>query len=110
MAPVAALIVVRPCIEVNAVEGDSLDADAESDDAGAHLAVEAVLVHAEVAGGVAQADEARWRRGMRSRSVVPVAKRRVVTHSSWFHAVRALSVEVSRKIRPKAFSLEALEI
>lgn len=29
MAPVAALIVVRPCIEVNAIEGDSLDANAQ---------------------------------------------------------------------------------
>ena len=80
MAPVAALIVVRPCIEVNAVEGDSLDADAESEDAWAHFSVEAVLVHAEIGGGVAQADEARWRHGMRVRCVVPVAKGRVVTH------------------------------
>jgi hypothetical protein len=30
MAPVAAFIVVRPCIEVNAIEGDALDADTES--------------------------------------------------------------------------------
>ena len=80
MAPVAALIVVRPCIEVNAVEGDSLDADAEREDAGAHFAVEAVFVHAEVGGCVAQSDEAGWRRGMRLRGVVPVAKRQVVTH------------------------------
>jgi hypothetical protein len=66
MAPVAALIVVRPCIEVNAVEGDSLDADAQGEDARAHFAVEAVLVHAEVGGGVAHADEAgRWRRERR---------------------------------------------
>jgi hypothetical protein len=71
MAPVAALIVVRPCIEVNAVEGDSLDADAQSEDARPHFAVEAVLVHAEVGGGVAHADEAgRWRRErMRARSL-----------------------------------------
>ena len=59
MAPVAALIVVRPCIEVNAIEGDSLDADAESEDDGAHFAVEAVLVHAEIGGCVAQSDKAR---------------------------------------------------
>ena len=58
MAPVAALIVVRPCIEVNAVEGDSLDADAESEDAGAHFAVEAVLVHAEVSRRITQSNEA----------------------------------------------------
>jgi len=50
MAPVAALIVVRPCIEVNAVEGDSLDANAQGEDARPHFAVEAVLVHAEVGG------------------------------------------------------------
>jgi hypothetical protein len=48
MAPVAALIVVRPCIEVNAVEDDSLDAYAQSEDARADFAVEAVLVHAAV--------------------------------------------------------------
>ena len=53
MAPVAALIVVRPGIEVNAVKGDSLDADAKGEDAGAYFPVEAVLVHAEVGGGVA---------------------------------------------------------
>ena len=80
MAPVAALIVVRPCIEVNAVEGDSLDADAEREEAWAHFAVETVLVHAEVLGCVAQSDEARGRRGVRFRCVVPVSKGRVVTH------------------------------
>ena len=80
MAPVAALIVVRPCIEVNAIEGDSLDADAESEDAGAYFAVEAVLVHAEVGGCVAQSYEAWWRAGVRFRCVVPNAQRRVVTH------------------------------
>jgi len=68
MAPVAALIVVRPRIEVNAVEGDSLDADAQGGDAGAHFAIEAVLVHAEIGGGVAHADEAGRRSGMRWRA------------------------------------------
>jgi len=56
MAPVAALIVVRPRIEVNAVEGDSLDTDAQARHARAHFAVEAVLVHAEIGGGVAHSD------------------------------------------------------
>ena len=102
MAPVAALIVVRPCIEVNAVEGDSLNADAQGEDAGAHFAVETVLVHAEIGRCVAQADEAGWRCGMRFRRVVPVAKGRVVTHGSCFHAVRAPSVGVSREILAKA--------
>ncbi len=68
MAPVAALIVVRPCIEVNAVEGDSLDTDAQGEDARAHFSVEAVLVHAEVGGGVAHSDEAGRRRGVRRRA------------------------------------------
>ena len=103
MAPVAALIVVRPCIEVNAIEGDSLNADAERNDGGAHFAVEAVLVHAEIRGCVAQSDEARCRRGVRFRCVVLVAEGRVVTHDSWFHAVRAPSVEVSREILAKAW-------
>ena len=80
MAPVAALIVVRPCIEVNAVEGDSLDANAQSEDARADFAVEAVLVHAEIGGGVAQSDEAWLRCGMRVRCVVLRAQGRVVTH------------------------------
>ena len=79
MAPVAALIVIRPCIEVNAIEGDSLDADAQGEDARPHFAVEAVLVHAEVGGGVAQSDEA-GRRGVRLRCVVLGAQGRVVTH------------------------------
>ena len=68
MAPVAALIVVRPCIEVNAVEGDSLDTDAKGEDAGAYFPIEAVFVHAEVGGGVAHADEAGRRRGLRRRA------------------------------------------
>ncbi len=68
MAPVAALIVVRPGIEVNAVESDSLDADAQGEDAWAHFSVEAVLVHAEIGGGVAHADEAGRRRGLRRRA------------------------------------------
>ena len=88
MAPVAALIVVHPCIEVNAVKGDSLNADAEGEDLRAHFAVEAVLVHAEIGGGVAQSDEA-GRRGVRLRCVVLRAQGQVVTHGRCFHAVRS---------------------
>ena len=68
MAPVAALIVVRPRIEVNAVKGDSLDTDSQGQHAGAHFPVEAVLVHAEIGGGVAHADEAGRGRGERRRA------------------------------------------
>jgi hypothetical protein len=101
MAPVAALIVVRPCIEVNAVEGDSLNADAQGEDARPHFAVEAVLVHAEIGGRIAQSDNA-WRRAVRLQCVVLGAHGRVVTHGSCFHAGRALSVGVSREILAKA--------
>ena len=63
--PVAALIVVRPCVEVKAIEGDSPRADGDRREEGADFAVEAVFVHAEIGRGVAQADEAReeWRKG-----------------------------------------------
>ena len=63
--PVAALIVIRPCVEVEAIEGDSLRADRDHGEEGADFAVEAVFVHAEITRGVAQADEARqeWRKG-----------------------------------------------
>jgi hypothetical protein len=51
--PVAALIVVRPGIEVKAIESDSLSADPDRWQARADVAVESVFVHAEVAWGVA---------------------------------------------------------
>ena len=84
MAPVAALIVVRPCIEVNAVEGDSLNADAEGEDAWAYFAVEAVLIHAEVRGCIPKSQEAGRRLFVVSphvsrQRVVPVAQGQVVT-------------------------------
>jgi hypothetical protein len=110
MAPVAALIVVRPCIEVNAIEGDALDADAERKDARAHFAVEAVFVHAEVGGRVTESDEAWCRRGMRFRRVVQNGNGRAVTHGSCFHAVRAPSVGVSREILAKAWHRWPLQV
>ncbi len=58
MAPVAALIVVRPRIEVNAVKGEALCSDGNDREGRSHLAIETVLVHAKVGGGVAHADEA----------------------------------------------------
>ena len=64
--PVAVLILVRPSVEVNAIECDSLRADGNHRDVRAHVTVEAVLVHAEILRSVAQADEAR--RGFNRRS------------------------------------------
>jgi hypothetical protein len=43
--PVAALILVCPAIEVKAIKGHSLHADAKVNEGGAHLAIESVLVH-----------------------------------------------------------------
>jgi hypothetical protein len=57
--PVAALIVIRPCVEVKAIEGHSLRADRDRGEKGADFAVEAVFVHAEIGRGVAQAYESR---------------------------------------------------
>jgi hypothetical protein len=81
--PVAALIVIRPCVEVKAIEGDSLRADRDHGEERADFAVEAVFVHAEIGRGVAQADEAReeWReRGARARFGACGRKRGINVH------------------------------
>jgi hypothetical protein len=57
--PVAALIVVGPAIEVKTVKGDSLRPDRNHGKKRTNLAIEAILVHAEIGGRVAQPDEAR---------------------------------------------------
>jgi hypothetical protein len=44
--PVAALILVRPAVEVNAIECDALGSDAYYAQAGTNVAIEAILVHA----------------------------------------------------------------
>lgn len=88
MAPVAALIVVRPCIEVNAVEGDSLDADAQDQETGTHFSIEAVLVHAEIGGGVAHADKAGQRRGVHSEA-----------RGLWAHLRRRAAAGKQRQLR-----------
>jgi len=63
--PVAALIVVGPGIEVKTVESDSLRADWDCHEGWTNVAIEAIFVHAEIPGSVAQANEARhqsrWR-------------------------------------------------
>jgi hypothetical protein len=57
--PVAALIVVGPGIEVKPVEGDSLRADWDRGEERTNVAIEAILVHAEIGWCVAQADKTR---------------------------------------------------
>ena len=60
--PVAALIVVGPGIEVKAVEGDPLRADADYGEERTDVAVEAIFVHAEIRRRVAQPDKTRQER------------------------------------------------
>jgi hypothetical protein len=60
--PVAALIVVGPGIEVKPVEGDPLRADWDHREERTNIAIEAILVHAEIGRCVAQADETRQKR------------------------------------------------
>ena len=57
--PVAALIVVGPGVEVKAVKGDSLRADGDHIQERTNVAIEAIFVHTEIGGRVAQPDEAR---------------------------------------------------
>jgi hypothetical protein len=59
--PVAGLIVVHPNVEFKAIESDALDADRDFREMGAHLNVEAVAVHADIARCITDADDARER-------------------------------------------------
>jgi hypothetical protein len=59
--PVAALIVIRPGIEVKAIKGYSLGAYPDPRNAWSDVAVKAVLVHAEVSRRVAEPQKARCR-------------------------------------------------
>jgi hypothetical protein len=51
--------VIRPEVQINSVEGDSLGPNGNDRDMRAHFMIEAILVHAEISRCVAQADEAR---------------------------------------------------
>ena len=59
MTPVAALIVVRPGVEVNAVERDALYADSDRRNVRPHFSVEPILVHAEIRRSIAKAYKSR---------------------------------------------------
>src|ERR1700722_3241496 len=56
---VAALIFLGGGFHFKAIEGAALDADQDLCKARTNLAIEAILVHTEEAGRIAQADEAR---------------------------------------------------
>jgi hypothetical protein len=53
------LIVIRPGVQINAIERDALSANRNCCDVRTHVVVEAVLVHAQVSRRVAQSNEAR---------------------------------------------------
>jgi hypothetical protein len=57
-AALAGSIFVSPGIEVKPIEGHTLLADRNFNQAGTHFRIEAVLVHAEIARCVSKADEA----------------------------------------------------
>jgi len=59
VAPVASEIILRPRIEFKPIERDTLRADGHEFKPRTDLAVETVLVHAEIARRVAQANEPR---------------------------------------------------
>ena len=56
---VAALIFLGGGFHFKAIEGSTLDADPDLREARSNLAIEAILVHAEETGRVAQTDKAR---------------------------------------------------
>ncbi|MCC7325858.1 MAG: hypothetical protein IT521_03530 [Burkholderiales bacterium] len=58
-AALAVSILVSPGVKVKPIEGDALLTDRDVDKVWPHLRVEAVLVHAEIARRVAEANEAR---------------------------------------------------
>ena len=55
--PVAGLIVLGSCFHFKAIEGTALSANANLGEERSHLAIEAVLVHAQEVGRIAEADE-----------------------------------------------------
>jgi hypothetical protein len=73
-------------IEVKAIERYALHADADRGNTGPHVTVETALVHAEIGGRVAKAQESRSGAGRGHAvslvSVVPVVLGRVVTHGA----------------------------
>src|SRR5579883_105020 len=58
--PVASLMIVGPCVEVKAVKGNALRSDRDDSHARADIAVEPILVHAEVRRRVPKSNET-WR-------------------------------------------------
>jgi hypothetical protein len=57
--PVAALIVIRPGIQINPIERDAAMTDGNFRDDLTHFAIEATRIHAEINRRVAQSHEAR---------------------------------------------------
>ena len=86
---VAALIFLGGGFHFKAIEGATLNADPDLGQARTNLAIEAILVHTEETGRVAQADEARGRRH------TEVNNHRRPTRNLRFRSFR---VELSREV------------
>jgi len=56
--PTAVYILLRPGVHFKAVKGDTLFADGNLRQLYANLAIESVLVHAQVGRGIAESDQA----------------------------------------------------
>ena len=69
-APVALLIFLGEAIQVKAIEGDALSTDSNFGKRGAHLGIEPIAVHTEVAGRITQPDKA----GQQQHRGVPCAE------------------------------------
>ncbi len=65
-------MLVGPRIEVKAVESLTLGADGNHRDPGPHLAVEAVLVHAEISRSIPETEQSGYEaRAIRARALLP---------------------------------------
>ena len=56
-------MLIRPRIEVKAIKSDAVGSDRDDGYGGAHLAVEAVLVHAEIPRCISEPDQSRHQNG-----------------------------------------------
>ena len=100
---VAALIFLGGSLHFKSVEGPALSSNADLGKAGADIGVESILVHSEVAGGVAKSDEPRCNGGPGHGG--KVALERWGFQIEWHHCFERRPVEsrlcIASHIRPR---------
>jgi hypothetical protein len=105
-APAAGSIIVRPRIQFKAIERDSLAADRDLRKKRTNPGVEAIHVHAEIPGRVAQPKESRWSHGS-VRALFVVARVHLLRRAhTLVHAV----VGVESETKSSASSFFAAEL